>query len=109
MNALDILILAVVLVGFVKGLMCGFFRQVVSIVGVFSGAVGGLHALFRVGRLDSSLYRKRRIRRTGVGIYPFVDRCSGRAVAVGVYADKSRGNREIRRVEPFGGELCWAD
>ena len=32
--------------------------------GVFSGAVGGLHALFRVGRLDSSLYRKRRIRRT---------------------------------------------
>lgn len=109
MNALDILILAVVLVGFVKGLMCGFFSSGRLHCGVFSGAVGGLHALFRVGRLDSSLYRKRRIRRTGVGIYPFVDRCSGRAVAVGVYADKSRGNREIRRVEPFGGELCWAD
>lgn len=37
MNALDILILAVVLVGFVKGLMCGFFRQVVSIVGFLAG------------------------------------------------------------------------
>ena len=32
-----ILILAVVLVGFVKGLMCGFFRQVVSIVGFLAG------------------------------------------------------------------------
>ena len=37
MNALDILILAVVLAGFVKGLMCGFFRQVVSIVGFLAG------------------------------------------------------------------------
>ena len=37
MNALDILILAVVLVGFVKGLMCGFFRQVVSIVWFLAG------------------------------------------------------------------------
>ena len=37
MIALDILILAVVLAGFVKGLMCGFFRQVVSIVGFLAG------------------------------------------------------------------------
>ena len=37
MNALDILILAVAVAGFVKGLVCGFLRQVVSIVGFLVG------------------------------------------------------------------------
>ncbi len=37
MCALDILILAVALAGFAKGVTCGFFRQVVSIVGFFVG------------------------------------------------------------------------
>ena len=98
MNALDILILAVVLVGFVKGLMCGFFRQVVSIVGFLAG-------LWVAFMLYSVL---------GDWIAPYIgsDVSVGRAlafillwVAVGVYADKSRGNREIRRTEPFGGSF----
>lgn len=37
MGALDIVILAVFVFGFVKGLMSGFFRQVVSIVGFLVG------------------------------------------------------------------------
>ena len=87
MNALDILILAVVLAGFVKGLMCGFFRQVVSIVGFLAGlwvafmlysALGDWIAPY-IGS-DVSVGR-------ALGIHPSVDWCSGRAVAVGVYVD----------------------
>ena len=37
MGVLDILILAVLLVGLVKGAMGGFFRQTVSTVGFFAG------------------------------------------------------------------------
>ncbi len=37
MNATDVLIIAVALAGFVKGMVCGFFRQVVSIVGFLVG------------------------------------------------------------------------
>ncbi len=37
MNTLDFLIAAVILLGLVKGLMCGFFRQVVSIAGFIVG------------------------------------------------------------------------
>lgn len=37
MNALDVVILIVLLVGFVRGLMSGFFRQIVSMVGFLVG------------------------------------------------------------------------
>lgn len=37
MGALDVLILAVLLLGFVKGAVGGLFRQVVSLVGFFAG------------------------------------------------------------------------